>query len=265
VRSGSVGTAVWRPVALLGVAAVAVVIGAATLGAEARPASVAEEGPRGGAAGAPSILLLGDSQAYNLSVPAVDVLGQRASFAHHARIGCGIGPGLAVTEDDIAVDEDLGGEPCSEANGWFYLVVADQQPDIVLLYEGAWDVLDRRIEDEDVAFGTARWDAVVRTNLVEVLTRLGEQGSRVVVLAAPCYPSGGEGGGHTIRDDERRVRRWNELVREVAPTVGAEVLPFDELFCDRPVDDQPEREDGVHLTRAGATEVWRWLVPRLGL
>ncbi len=148
IRSGRLPTARWRPLALAGAAGVAIAIGAATLGAEARPTSVAEEGPRGGSAGAPSILLLGDSQAFNLSESAEAVIGDRASFAHHARIGCGIGPGLAIVEDGEAVDRDLGDEPCSEANGWFYLVVADQDPDIVILYEGAWDILDRRIGDD---------------------------------------------------------------------------------------------------------------------
>jgi peptidoglycan/LPS O-acetylase OafA/YrhL/lysophospholipase L1-like esterase len=265
IRSGRVSTARWRPLAILGALGVAVAIGTATMGAEARPTSVAEEGPRGGGAGAPSILLLGDSEAFNLSESARAVLGDQASFAHHARIGCGIGPGLAIVEDGEVVDRDLGGELCSDANGWFYLVVADQDPDIVILHEGAWDVLDRRIGDEEIVFGTERWDEVVRANFAEVLPRLTERGARLYLLAAPCYPPGGEGGGHTIRDDEPRVRRWNELLREVAPTVGAVVLPYDELFCDRPLDEQPEREDGVHLTEEGAAEVWAWLLPQLAL
>jgi lysophospholipase L1-like esterase len=85
------------------------------------------------------------------------------------------------------------------------------------------------------------------------------------VLAAPCYPTGGEGGGHTIRDDPRRVRRWNDLLREVAPAIGARVLPYDRLFCGRPSSDQPPRTDGVHLTVDGAAQVWRWIAPQIGL
>jgi hypothetical protein len=98
-----------------------------------------------------------------------------------------------------------------------------------------------------------------------VLARLSAPGRRVVVLAVPCYPDQGRGPGSTIRGDERRVRGWNDVARTVAPGAGAEVLAYDELFCGVPTAEQPEREDGVHLTVTGAEDVWRWLAPQLGI
>jgi lysophospholipase L1-like esterase len=213
----------------------------------------------------PTLLLLGDSEAYNLSLGEQAALGDQVSFAYHARIGCGLGPGLAVTEHDVAVHEDLGGQPCSEANGWLDYAVDTYRPETVLVYEGAWDVLDRRIDGRDVGFGTTAWDDAVRANFATVLARFASHGAHVVVLAAPCYPHGGQGGGHTIRDDAARVARWNELLRQVAPTVGARVLPYDRLFCGKPPSAQPPRDDGVHLTQQGAQQVWRWIAPQLGL
>jgi lysophospholipase L1-like esterase len=265
VRSGAVPTSRWRPLGLLGVAAVVVAVLAVTAGAAAPPTSAATGGPTKPVAGRSTLLLLGDSEAYNLSLGERAGLGDQVAFAYHARIGCGLGPGLAVVEHGEVIDRDLGNEPCSAANSWLDLAVDRYRPDTVLVYEGAWDVLDRRIDGRDVRFGTAAWDAAVRANLANVLSGFARHGAQVVVLAAPCYPAGGEGGGHTIRDDPRRVRRWNELLRQAAPTIGARVLPYDRLFCGRAPGDQPPRPDGVHLTRSGAAEVWRWIAPQLGL
>jgi peptidoglycan/LPS O-acetylase OafA/YrhL/lysophospholipase L1-like esterase len=265
IRSGAVPTSRWRPAGLLGVAAVVVAVLAVTAGATAPPTSVAAAGPSKAAVGVPTLLLLGDSEAYNLSLGEAPALGDAVSFAYHARIGCGLGPGLAVTEGGVPVDKDLGGEPCSEANGWLDGAVHTYRPDLVLVYEGAWDVLDRRVDGRTLRFGTRAWDEAVRTNLATVLRGFARDGAQVFVLAAPCYPHGGQGGGHTIRDDPRRVARWNQLLREVAPTVGARVLAYDGLFCGKPASQQPPRDDGVHLTKPGAEGVWRWIAPQLGL
>jgi peptidoglycan/LPS O-acetylase OafA/YrhL/lysophospholipase L1-like esterase len=264
IRRGEVRTAAWRVLAPLGAAAVVATTLIVTHGSQARPAVAAVGGPSRPGSGLPTLLLLGDSEAYNLTLGR-SAIEDRVSFAYHARIGCGIGPGLAITEGGVAVEHDLSGAPCTEANHWLFDAVDRYRPDIVLVYEGAWDVLDRRIDGRDIAFGTPEWDQVVSDNLAAVLRRFGAHGARVEVLAAPCYPAGGQGGGFTIRDDTRRSVRWNQLLRQVAPTVGAEVLPYDLLFCDRPPAEQPPREDGVHLTEAGAEQVWRWLLPRLGL
>jgi peptidoglycan/LPS O-acetylase OafA/YrhL/lysophospholipase L1-like esterase len=268
IRRGDLRTAAWRVAAPLGAACVVATTLLVTHGSHGRPTSVAAEGPTRPGSGLPTLLLLGDSEAYNLATGAAPVLGDEVSFAYHARIGCGIGPGVAIAEGGIAVDHDLGGAPCREANGWLFYAVDQYRPDVIVLYEGAWDVLDRRVDGHDIAFGTDEWDQAVSDNLRSVLTELGRRGSghaKVEVLAAPCYPSGGQGGGSTIRDDERRTARWNQLLRQVAPTVGAEVLPYDRLTCEVAAGDRPATEDGVHLTEAGAEAVWRWLEPQLPL
>ncbi len=266
IRRGDLRTAAWRVAAPLGVACVVATTLLVTHGSHGRPTTVAAEGPSKPGSGLPTLLLLGDSEAYNLSTGADAVIGDRWSFAYHARIGCGIGPGLPIAEGGIAVEHDLGGAPCSEANGWLYFAVDQYRPDVIVLYEGAWDVLDRRVGGRDLAFGTSAWDQAVSDNLRAVLTELGRRGNghaRVVVLAAPCYPAGGQGGGSTIRDDRRRSVRWNELLRQVAPTVGAQVAPYDQLTCGTSPKERPATEDGVHLTEPGAEAVWRWLEPQL--
>lgn len=268
VRSGSVPTRVWRPLALGSVAAVAAGIGAATLGAHAPPGGGSSSSPsRGVAVGAPTVLLLGDSEAYNLSFGAEEVLADRVAFAHHARIGCGMGPGLAVDEHGDAVQADADGRSCLESNAWLTLAIDEVEPEVIVVNEGAWDVLDREVDGRRLRFGTPEWDDAVSANFATMLARFGLHGARVVALASPCFEPGGDAVGESIRAEDSRVRRWNELLRTVAPTVGVEVLAYDELFCGRPRADQPARTDGVHLTEAGAAEVWRWLAPllRLGL
>jgi peptidoglycan/LPS O-acetylase OafA/YrhL/lysophospholipase L1-like esterase len=268
IRRGDLPTAAWRiaaPLAAVGVVVTTLVV---THGSHGRPTTVASAAPTRPGSGLPTLLLLGDSEAYNLSTGATKVLGDRVSFAYHARIGCGIGPGVPIAEDGIAVEHDLGGAPCGEANGWLYYAVDQYRPDVIVLYEGAWDVLDRRVDGQDLAFGTAAWDHAVADNLRGVLSELGRRGNghaKVEVLAAPCYPEGGQGGGATIRDDEHRSIRWNQLLRQVAPTVGADVVPYDTLTCGVAAADRPPTEDGVHLTEAGAERVWRWLEPQLPL
>ncbi len=263
IRTGRVPTFAWRVLGATGVAVVLVGVGLATTDARSAPRSGAEVIPSV-RPGQTTVLVLGDSQAYSLFYGG-EVVGDDVALGLHSRVGCGIGPGLAVTEGGIPVVQDLEREPCRNANDRLYDAVDRFEPDILLVHEGAWDVLDRRLGDEDVVFGTARWDEAVRANLAEFLERLAGSDRRVYLLAVPCYPPGGEGGGHTIRSEDRRVHRWNELAREVAPEVGVEELPYDELFCDVPVVEQPERRDSVHLTEDGAAEVWRWIAPRIGI
>ena len=107
---------------------------------------------------------------------------------HRARAGHGRGRD--------AVAQDLHGEPVP---GGRRLVLPppspEQDPDIVVLHVGAWDIMDRASVDE-VAWTSASiaWDELTRDNLARRPGRLPTTGpTRVVALATPCYPAPGDG------------------------------------------------------------------------
>ncbi|MDQ2651015.1 MAG: acyltransferase [Actinomycetota bacterium] len=273
VRSGRVPTRWWRRLALGGLAAVVGSVLVVTAGAESSPSGsggplLPVHDPK-----LPRLLLLGDSQAVALAQH-IDVVEAVANVGQYSSIGCGIGPGLATTKGHVT-ENDLSGDPCDEAQDRFVRSAERAEADVVLLHAGAWDIFDRRLGSDVVPFGTARWDEVTRSNLRIVLGRLAETTDRLVVLAAPCYPDGGRAGADVfgqiaidegaVRVDTPRVRRWNELLREVAGTLAVDVLPYDELFCDGDRADDPERPDGVHVSPAGADQAWSWIVDRLDL
>jgi hypothetical protein len=175
----------------------------------------------------------------------------------------------------VAVEHDLDGESCTTAVDRFVDGIDRYDPDIVVLNVGAWEIFDRLIDGQVVRFGSTAWDDATRENLAVVLERLGAGDRRLVALAAPCFAAGDRSAvgifGQAARDqeivrlDRARVRHWNGLLREAATAAGAEVLPYDDLFCDAAPGLAPERADGVHLTVAGAEAAWRWILPQLHL
>jgi peptidoglycan/LPS O-acetylase OafA/YrhL/lysophospholipase L1-like esterase len=278
IRSGRVPTRVWRPAALASVLAVAALVVVVTRNGDSssvRTGDIVVTDPaEDDGSGAPLLLLVGDSQAVDLGEGAPAVLGSAIRFAGAAAVGCGIGPGLATAEG-APVERDLDGASCLTAVDRFVAARARLRPDVVLLHAGAWDILDRSVGGEEVRFGSARWDTLTRVSIADVLAGLQAPGTRVVALAAPCFREGGDAGQGTFGDvalaygrartDERRVERWNELLREEAARLDIDVLPYDELFCDADEEGDPVRPDGVHLDEEGAEAVWRWILPRLGL
>lgn len=269
VRSGRVRTPVWRIAAPVGAAAVVVAAFAATTGATTPPRSgqVVDQG----GTGAVSMLLLGDSQAYSLGV------GQRAfldevGLSELAYFGCGVGPGLAKAED-YTLTQDGNGVPCPEVAGRMTAAVRAQRPDVVVLHVGAFDIMDREVGGVRVDFGSTRWDQITRDSLRDLLQGFKVGATRVTALAVPCYqprvmgdeplPRAAVESIVRARSQGERVTRFNELLREAAAAVGVEVLPYDELYCGVPADEQPTRLDGVHLTPDGAEVAFAWILEQL--
>jgi peptidoglycan/LPS O-acetylase OafA/YrhL len=268
VRTGRVGTTVWRVAAPLGIAAVVVGALAATTDAEQPPRS--GEFVQGGT-GPLSMLLLGDSQAYSLGVGHRAFLDEVA-LSELAYFGCGVGPGLAKAED-YTLAQDGNGVPCPEVAGRMTAAVQEQRPDVVVLHVGAFDIMDREVDGVRVDFGSSRWDQLTRDGLRDLLAGFHVGTTRVVALATPCYrprvmgdeplPRAAVESIVRVRDQPERITRFNELLREAASEAGAEVLPFDELFCEGDEDDQPARLDGVHLTPDGAEVAFGWILEEL--
>jgi hypothetical protein len=265
IRDGRVPTAPWRALCIGGFVVAVGSVFAVTQGAE-KPVTGAAGVISGGlvdpGGDEARVLLLGDSQAFRLGEVGDEHVGPDVQLGQFMLLGCGTGPGVPIV-DGRAIDADLTGRSCSEAVQLFRDAIDQTNPDLVVLNTGAWEVLDRRIDGRTVPFGTPEWDATTEAGLRATLTELADGPHRTVVLASPCYEPRGVDGGPDERGDDARVERWNEILRAVAPALGVEVLPLDELFCN--VADPPDRPDGVHLIPDGAHEVWDWLVPRLDL
>lgn len=266
-----VRTARWRAALPAGVAAASAGLLLGTAGAVTPPSGEfgdsASAGIHAPPDGRPRLLLLGDSQAFELAHRAGGNGYERFQVASSTFLGCGIGPGLPVSTG-VAVTESLVGERCDEVLDTWRGAMRALDPDHVLVHVGAWEVLDRRVGDEDLAFGTQTWDAATAARLHEVAAALGAGGVPVVWLAAPCF-SPDEELGHPDRDDDERVARWNELLRAEAGRLGQPVLPYDDYTCEGPASDDDLdgvdfRRDGVHLTAEAAPLVWTWVADQLG-
>jgi peptidoglycan/LPS O-acetylase OafA/YrhL len=266
VRSGRVPHRRWRVAApaLVGVMGVGILAG--TAGAVDRHDDVGDRvsvAPDPAAPqGARSLLVLGDSQAVVLALASPkQVAGM--SVGGDATVGCGIGPGLATSHGRPLASDDINETCLGVVDEWAARVRHDD-PDVVLLHVGAWDVLDREIGDRVVAFGTPEWDDLTEANLRSVLERLGSQGAQVVALTSPCFAPTDQVEGGDQRGEPARVTRWNELLRRAADATGATVVDYGGFLCPGGAyqevrDGVPLRSDGVHLTQEGTQMAWRWL------
>lgn len=265
VRAGGLPTRTWVAVGGAGfvVAVGAVLLASRSAEAPPRAANGEVTSPFAGRPGTSvRLLVLGDSQAVRLAEVDPADIGPGVDLAHAALLGCGTGPGLALSGDH-EFEADLVGIDCRTALERFRGAIAERAPDVVVLHTGGWEVLDHRVDGRDVRFGTVAWDEATIRHLRATLTELSVGPHRLVVLASPCFDPVGDSGGPPERGDDARVARWNRLLRSVGTELGVEVLPMDSLFCARA--DQPERSDGVHLTPQGALDVWAWLIPALDL
>jgi hypothetical protein len=278
----------WRAwtVAPIGAAAVALALVLTTTGA--RPSVAQETIAALGKAPPPSVpapavdptatapptkvLVVGDS------VAATMALGlERAQSTDHivmwnrAVLGCGISRGGEVLE---------GGEWTSQpssCNNWptrwgQYL---DQfHPDVVVMLVGAWDVLDRRVNGQELRIGTPEHDVYFLATINEAVDVLGSRGAHVVVLTTPYFNRP----DLTVPDpvrwiefDPTRVDRINSLFRSWMsqnPDKNATLFDLNRFvspgghFADS-VNGVNLRDDGVHFSPSGADYVADWLAPRL--
>lgn len=214
----------------------------------------------------PRLLLLGDSTATVLTTNrTADSAGPWELYGY-AELGCGIFDGATIDSDSSRPNP-----PRPECALWrteFQRTVDLSQPDVAIIMVGAWEVLDRRIDDTDARFPGPEWTAEVRAEFSDAIDIAGSTGATVAVMSVPCMaPSGDE--NTTARTDPARVAAVNAIIDElVAVTPGATVFDLGALLCPdgvllEDVDGELVRYDGVHLSNAGIAYVWKWLVPQL--
>ncbi len=184
-------------------------------------------------------------------------------FIDHTVVGCSIvraGP-YRWAGKTIEQGPECDGWPAR----WARQVKADR-PDVVLLFAGRWETVDRVNEGQWTHIGDPTFDAYLTAELRHALDVLQSAGSRVVVTTVPYSRYGERPDGRLWpEDDPKRVDRWNALLRRVvAGRDAVTVMDLNKKLGPNggytaKVDGIRVRSDGIHLTPEGV----KWLLPWL--
>ena len=245
-------------------AAVAVALVLTTIPA-ARPPVVAAAPA---VAGAPRVLVVGDSVAMTLAADATAHVGGKAEVTSAAILGCGV---VRV----VRYAGPRAHEPADDCRRWpqrWRRVLDRFRPDVAVLLIGAWEVFDVQLDGEREPFGTAAHERLVRREVAAALDVLGRGAPEVVALTTPCFDHRDDDlfRDGSERNDPARVAWVNGIVRqEAAARAGVRVVDLHAMVCPggRYVTEldgvRIRAGDGVHFDREGTPLLWRRLLPAL--
>jgi len=150
--------------------------------------------------------------------------------------------------------------------------VDNNDPEIVAIAVGRWEVVDRRLAGRWTHIGEPDFDAYLTGELEQAVDLLSFRGARVAFFTAPYY-GGFErlDGGRWPEDDPHRVDRFNQILRAVArrhPGV-VHVIDVGRALCPkgrytRRIGGIAVRtDDGTHVTPKGAAYLTPKVLPQL--
>ncbi len=232
--------------------------------------AVPDVGTLSAAAGGARIMIVGDSVAERIGLGIERWTRQEggATVVTYAQSGCGVADPRFVT----GLDARARVEPCEAWKASWGQALARFRPDVVVVYSGGWDLLDREVP----AWGSVRspgdrdYDRWLAAEYASVVDRLSSHGARIVWLTSVCVRTPDVGPVGVF--DLKRVRHLNDAI--IGPLAAARpdrvtvVDLFDRVcpggaFSDQ-LDGVPNaRPDGVHFSDAAADAVARWLGPQI--
>lgn len=273
IRSGErvVGRARWviPPVtaAAIGLAMVAVTGGSSRPEAATKP-EVTGEAP-GPPAGSLRIMIVGDSVADNIGTGLERTMRQSgtATTRSFTRRGCGLARGGIESSRDAQTRAVA----CAAWIESWAETVASFDPEVVVVYTGGWDLIERRLTKEGPVqqIGDRDYDDWLRTEYQHAIDVLSAGGAHVVWISSLCVkkPTLGPVGVF----DPVRIRRLNDAIIELVHKNAAHASYID-LFSEvcpdgafSPVVDgiAGARPDGIHFSPEAADSVARRLAPEL--
>ncbi len=148
--------------------------------------------------------------------------------------------------------------------------LADNNPDVVVLTTGIWEVVDRILP------GQTQWrhigDPVVdhyfESELLSAIDTLAATGATVVLLTYPHLQAGANQGYTNLPEsDPARVDRLNALMRDAVsrrPGV-AKLIDFQGWLASQPggENDPAKRTDGIHFQDSYVETIGGWLGPQV--
>lgn len=223
-----------------------------------------------------AVLLVGDSVAAGLGNNFDEQSGGGGLFLYNAgRVGCGV-----VSGEPQSVSADMQGEQFGCETMWpvWTDVVAEQQPDVVVMLPGGHEVFDHVVDGQVLAVGTPEYRTHARADLEQALQILTSTGARLVLLTTPCFDQTRGGGLSAFADPlvERTAAEawrvdwlnglWAEFAAAHPDTV--QLLDLHGVTCpggaySATLDGVALHVDGVHFTPEAAKSVWAWVGPQL--
>lgn len=209
------------------------------------------------------VTLVGDSVASTLA-PGID---RALVSAGLGRLHSSAFPGFGLTSPWPGI---IDGKPWAATfTNWptvFSDAVAHDDPDVVVVLLGGWDLVERTVDGKQLAPFTPEWRAWFDGRLDDALRRLSARGAVIEWLSLPCDPR---------PDTNARIGAMNAVFDALpARWPGtAEVLPFEEFLCPGDHFAQTQQVAGgstvdvwsptMHFTDPGATFAGRWIVDQL--
>ncbi|MDA0299555.1 MAG: acyltransferase family protein [Actinobacteria bacterium] len=207
-----------------------------------------------------SLLILGDSiwlelAAWNKERP----LMSGWSVSADTRVGCG------TLSDDSRDGCD------GRLDSWVESVQSDD-PSVVLIGLSHWDSYDVEINGENIAYGTQRYEEVLRESWSENVAVAQANGASVVIAGVPCFNLDDDPTGFDLdaRVSAERTADLNQAGQAFVESLGGEVSWIDmrELTCpsgtyEPTIDGLELHRDGIHYSDEAKPLVLQWLGQRL--
>lgn len=154
--------------------------------------------------------------------------------------------------------------------GFFPKFLAEENPDVVMLQTGIWEVVDRILRGDKKwrHIGDPLVDNYFESELLAAIDTLGATGAAVVVLTYPHLDAGANQGFSGLPESQpARIDRLNDLIRDAVgrrPGV-ATVIDFQRWLADQPGGelDTAKRKDGIHFFDSYYPVIGAWLGPQL--
>jgi peptidoglycan/LPS O-acetylase OafA/YrhL/lysophospholipase L1-like esterase len=219
----------------------------------------------------PSLLIVGDSVALSLDNGIRNVINPKVSIVGGSELGCALllSPKAMTSDGNWSKD----GTQCPDHDDYWSKLVEAQNPDVVILLVGAWDLYARDWGNGPVAPGDREFDQNYSVAIDATLKVLSAKGAEVIVLTTPCFePGPGERAGP--QHDIQRVQRIAELQREavakfndLGPQTQASIVELQSVTCDNGFTQNRDgvawRPDGVHFSVDGSKVAARWILEAL--
>jgi hypothetical protein len=217
------------------------------------------------------ILLLGDSLAETLGYGlGVQAASWGATFVNQGIVGCDLDPSSIVNIEGSITQAAQG---CVGWQQTWKQKIDRQDPDVVAVLLGRWEVSDRIIDGHWTRIGQPAWDRVYAAELGTAISILSSRGAHVVIFTLPYITQTTEAPDGTPWDINQPIRtnEYNALVRKTVaryPKV-ASVIDLNRLLdpsgvYTSTIDGVPVRDDDQeHVSLYGGMFLRPRILPEL--